>query len=135
MASLNKVLLIGHLGADPELGYTASGRAKASFRIATSERFTHRETGERTERTEWHRIVVWGGAAEACAEYLAKGRAVFVEGRLTTRQWETKDGEPRWTTEIVADRVEFLSRGSSGTTETAPETEGEGDSDVDHEEG
>src|SRR5688500_16541126 len=115
MASLNKVFLIGNLGADPEVRYTPSGQAVANFRIATTDVWNDK-SGERQERTEWHRIVVWGKQAEHCGEYLRKGRAVHVEGRLQTREWDDKNtGQKRYTTEIVADRVTFLgSRGEGG---------------------
>jgi single-strand DNA-binding protein len=117
MASVNKVILIGNLGRDPELRYTQGGQAVANFTIATSERFTDR-SGDPQERTEWHRIVVWGKTAENCAQYLAKGRSVYVEGRLQTREWEDKEGNKRQTTEISAQRVQFLggprSAGSGG---------------------
>ena len=107
MASMNKAILIGNLGADPEVRYTASGSPVANFRIATSEVWNDKN-GERQERTEWHRIVVFGRQAETCGEYLKKGRSVCVEGRIQTREWEDRDGNKRWTTEIVADRVTFL---------------------------
>lgn len=114
MASLNKAMLIGNLGADPEVRYTASGSSVANFRIATTEVWNNRD-GERQERTEWHRIVVWGKQAEHCGEYLSKGRSVYVEGRIQTREWEDKEGQKRYTTEINADRVTFLgSRGEGG---------------------
>jgi single-strand DNA-binding protein len=113
MASLNKVFLIGNLGADPEVRYTQSGQAVANFRIATTDVWNDK-SGERQERTEWHRIVVWGKQAENCAEYLKKGRPVHVEGRLQTRQWDDKDGKKQYTTEIVADRVTFLGSGGGG---------------------
>jgi single-strand DNA-binding protein len=114
MASLNKVILIGNLGADPEVRYTASGSPVANFRIATSEQWTDRN-GEKQERTEWHRIVVWGKQAETCGEYLRKGRSVYVEGRLQSREWEDKDGNKRTTVEVNADRVLFLGgRGEGG---------------------
>ncbi|MCB9652365.1 MAG: single-stranded DNA-binding protein [Deltaproteobacteria bacterium] len=114
MASLNKVTLIGNLGADPEVRYTASGSPVANFRIATSEQWTDR-SGEKQERTEWHRIVVWGKTAEICGEYLRKGRSVYVEGRLQSREWEDKEGVKRTTVEINADRVLFLGgRGEGG---------------------
>lgn len=111
MASVNKVILIGNLGRDPELRYTKSGQAVANFSIATSERFTDRE-GNPQERTEWHRIVAWAKTAELCAQYLSKGRSVYVEGRLQTRDYEDKEGIKRYTTEIVATNVTFL--GSRG---------------------
>lgn len=111
MASLNKVLLIGNLGADPELRVTQGGAQVASFRIATSERWTDKLSGEKKERTEWHRISVWGRQAESCADHLHKGRSVYVEGRLQTREWEDRDGNKRWTTEVNASRVLFLEAG------------------------
>ena len=115
MAGVNKVILVGHLGRDPELRYTAQGTAVANFTLATSENFQRRDGGEREERTEWHRIVAWGRLAEICAEYLAKGRQVYVEGRLQTRDWEDKEGNKRRTTEIVARNMQMLGRrGDSG---------------------
>ena len=114
MASLNKVMLMGNLGRDPELRYTQSNQAVANFSIATSETWKDKG-GEKQERTEWHKITVWGKQAESCANYLRKGRPVLVEGKLQTREWEDKDGNKRFTTEIVAERVLFLgSRESSG---------------------
>lgn len=104
---VNKVILIGNLGADPEVRYTASGTAVGNFRIATSESWTDRD-GQKQERTEWHRIVVWGKLAELAGEYLSKGRQVYVEGRLQTRQWDDRDGQKRYTTEIVANAMQFL---------------------------
>ena len=108
MASVNKVILIGNLGKDPELRYTQSGQAVTNFNIATTERFGGRDGGEMQERTEWHRIVTWGKTAENCAQYLSKGRSVYIEGRLQTRDWEDKEGNKRYTTEITALRVQFL---------------------------
>jgi single-strand DNA-binding protein len=111
MASLNKVFLIGNLGADPEIRYTPAGTAVGNFSIATTEVWNDK-AGERQEKTEWHRVVVWNKNAENCAEYLKKGRSVHVEGRLQTRSWEDKDsGAKRYTTEVVADRVTFLGGG------------------------
>ena len=107
MASVNKVILIGNLGRDPELRYTQGGQAVASFSIATTENFT-KKSGERDERTEWHRIVAWGRTAELCAQYLSKGRSVYIEGRLQTREWENKEGQKQRTTEVVAQTVQFL---------------------------
>jgi single-strand DNA-binding protein len=115
MASLNKVFLIGNLGADPEVRFTPGGSAVANFRIATTETWNDKNTGERQERTEWHRIVVWGKQGENCGEFLKKGRPVHIEGKIQTREWEDKEGQKRFTTEIVADRVTFLgSRGEGG---------------------
>ncbi len=107
MASLNKVILIGRLGADPEVRYTPSGIPVATLRIATSEVWLN-ENGEREEKTEWHRVVVWRRLAEICGEYLSKGRQVYIEGKLRTRSWEDRDGNKRWTTEIVASTMKML---------------------------
>jgi single-strand DNA-binding protein len=108
---INKVFLIGNLGADPDMRYTPSGAGVCEMRIATNESWTHK-SGQRQERTEWHKIVVWGKRAELCAKYLSKGRQCFVEGRLRTRSWEDKEGNKRYTTEIVATDVQFLGGGS-----------------------
>jgi single-strand DNA-binding protein len=107
MAGVNKVILVGNLGRDPELRYTQNGQAVANFTLATSESWTDK-SGEKTERTEWHRIVTWGKLAEMCAQYLSKGRTVYIEGRLQTREWEDRDGNKRQTTEINAGTVQFL---------------------------
>lgn len=107
MAAVNKVILIGNLGKDPELRYTPGGKAVASFSLATTERWRDSE-GVMQDKTEWHNIVVWGRQAETAKEYLAKGRQVYVEGRIQTRSWEDKDGNTRYTTEIVAQRLQFL---------------------------
>jgi len=117
MSGINKVILVGRLGNDPEIRYTQSGAGVANFNIATSENWTDRD-GQRQERTEWHRIVVWGKMAETCAQYLAKGRQVFVEGRLQTRQWDDKEGNKHYTTEVIANTVQFLDRGANKTTAT-----------------
>lgn len=114
MASLNKVVLIGNLGGDPEVRFASSGNAVANFRIATTEKWKDK-SGEMRESTEWHRIVVWGRQAETCGEYLSKGRSVYVEGRIQTREWEDKDGNKRLTTEINAERVLFLGGGEGGS--------------------
>ena len=123
MASVNKVILIGNLGRDPELRYTQGGQAVASFSIATTENFT-KKSGERDERTEWHRIVAWGRTAELCAQYLSKGRSVYIEGRLQTREWENKEGQKQRTTEVVAQTVQFL--GGPRGQGAGPAREGEG---------
>jgi single-strand DNA-binding protein len=107
MASVNKVILIGNLGRDPELRYTQNGQAVCNFTLATTERFKGRDEAWQ-ERVEWHRIVVWGKTGENCAQYLQKGRSVYVEGRLQTREWEDKEGQKRRTTEVVAQTVQFL---------------------------
>jgi single-strand DNA-binding protein len=117
MAGINKVILIGRLGSDPEVRYTPSGVAVANFNIATSEEWKDKDSGEKKERTEWHRIVVWRRLGEICGEYLSKGRQVYVEGRLQTRDWEDRDGNKRYTTEIVATDVQFL--GARDSSESA----------------
>jgi single-strand DNA-binding protein len=116
MAGVNKVILIGNLGRDPELRYTQSGQGVVNFTLATSENWTDK-SGERVERTEWHRIVVWGRVGELCAQYLSKGRTVYIEGRIQTREWEDKEGNKRQTTEINAQTVQFLGgpRGDGGS--------------------
>jgi single-strand DNA-binding protein len=114
MASINKVILIGNLGADPEMRNTPSGQPVTTLRLATNERWTGKN-GEQNERTEWHRVIVWGKQAEICNEYLRKGRQVYVEGRIQTREWQDKEGQKRYTTEIVAQTVQMLgSRGEGG---------------------
>ncbi len=115
MAGINKAILIGNLGRDPELRYTQSGQAVANFTLATSESWNKKDGGGREERTEWHRIVAWGRTAELCSQYLAKGRTVYIEGRIQTREWENKEGQKQRTTEIVANTVQFLGgRGGQG---------------------
>jgi single-strand DNA-binding protein len=109
MGSVNKVILIGNLGADPELKYTPSQRPLCNLRIATTEVYKDK-SGQRQEKTEWHRVTVWGDQAENCNKYLAKGRSVYVEGRLQTRSYD-KDGQKHYATDIVADRVVFLGSG------------------------
>jgi single-strand DNA-binding protein len=104
---INKAILIGNLGADPEVRFTQGGQAVANFRIATSESWKDKN-GQQQERTEWHRIVVWGKLAELCGEYLKKGRQCYVEGRLQTREWTNKENQKQWTTEVVAQQVTFL---------------------------
>ena len=113
MASLNKVLLIGNLGKNPEVRYTTSGTAVASFTLATSEKFKNKG-GEWEERTEWHNVTLWGRLAEIAGEYLSKGKMVYLEGKLQTRKWQDKDGKDRYTTEIVGERMQMLSRNEPG---------------------
>jgi single-strand DNA-binding protein len=113
--SVNKVILVGNLGADPEVRFTPGGQAVANFRMATTDSWTDRSSGQRQERTEWHRIVVWGKLGELCGEYLRKGRQCYGEGRLQTREWGDREGQKRYTTEIVASQVVFLGgRGEGG---------------------
>jgi len=109
MAGVNKVIIVGNVGRDPEVRYTQSGKAVASFSVATSERFQDKD-GQNQERTEWHRIVAWGRLAEICGEYLRKGKQIYVEGRLQTRDWEDKDGHKRYTTEVIANVMQMLGR-------------------------
>jgi single-strand DNA-binding protein len=116
--SLNKVLLIGNLGRDPETRYTPSGKAVARFSLATGEVWNDAE-GNRQERTEWHNIVVWGKQAETCGQYLAKGRQVFIEGSIRNRTYDDKDGNRRYITEVVAQRVQFLGGRAGGGGESA----------------
>jgi len=113
MASLNKVILIGNLGRDPEVRYTQNGTAVANFTLATNDVWTDKG-GERQERTEWHRIVVWGKQAEIVREHLAKGKQVYVEGSIQTRQWDDREGNKRTTTEIRAQRFLMLGRAEPG---------------------
>lgn len=105
--SVNKVILVGRLGQNPEVRYTPSGAAVANFSVATNETWTDKN-GQKQERTEWHRIVVWGKLAELCQQYLAKGRQCYVEGRLQTREWTDKDGQKKYSTEVQAQTVQFL---------------------------
>jgi single-strand DNA-binding protein len=123
MSGLNKVMIIGNLGTDPEMRYTANGNAMTSFRVASSRNYTTPE-GERREETEWFTVVTWRNLAEQCSQFLQKGRRVYVEGRLRTRSWDTPDGQRRFRTEVIADRVLFLDRApgvplpEEGETET-----------------
>ena len=113
MASVNKVILVGNLGKDPELRYTQSGVPFCSFSVATTDAWTD-QSGQRQEKTEWHRITVWKKQAENCAKYLRKGSSAYVEGRLQTRSWDDPSGQKRYSTDIVADNVKFL--GGSGAS-------------------
>ncbi len=113
MAGINKVIIVGRLGRDPEMRYTPDGTAVANFSVATSDEWKDKNTGEKKERTEWHRIVAWRRLGEICGEYLSKGRQVYIEGKLQTRSWE-QDGVTRYTTEIVASDVQFLGGRADG---------------------
>ncbi|MGY8813952.1 MAG: single-stranded DNA-binding protein [Gammaproteobacteria bacterium] len=118
---INKVILVGNLGNDPDVRYTAGGAAVSNISIATSETWKDKESGEKQEKTEWHRVVFFGRLAEIVAEYLKKGSQVYIEGRLQTRKWQDKEGADRYTTEIVANEMQMLgSRGSSGNFDSAP---------------
>ena len=118
--TVNKAILIGRLGADPELRYTPSGAAVVNFNIATDESWTD-ASGVKQERTEWHRIVAWRKLAEICGEYLKKGSRVYIEGQLQTRSWEGQDGVKRYTTEIVARDMQMLDTKAAGEQPTAPQ--------------
>ncbi len=131
MASLNKVMIIGNLGSEPEMRFTPNGRPVTSFSVATNRVYTTAE-GERREETEWFSVVAWGKLAEQCNQFLTKGRLVYVDGRLRTHTWESQDGQRRYRNEIVADRVSFLDRQAvaplpeekveeGGTSELEPE--------------
>lgn len=120
--AVNKVILVGNLGRDPEVRAMPSGQSVCNFSLATTERFTGRD-GHQHEQTEWHNVVVWGKQADLCGQYLKKGRQVYVEGRLTTREYEARDGSgKRWRTEVVAQRVQFLGgRPAAGSDDGAPD--------------
>jgi single-strand DNA-binding protein len=126
MASVNKVILIGNLGRDPETRYTADGAAITNITIATSDRWKDKASGEMKESTEWHRVAFFGRLAEIAGEYLKKGRPVYVEGRLRTRKWQDKDGQDRYTTEIVAENMQMLGS-REGMGGGAPEFESGGE--------
>jgi single-strand DNA-binding protein len=119
---INKVILIGNLGDDPEVRYTSGGAAVANIRLATTESWKDRETGEQQDRTEWHRVVFFGRLAEIVSEYLKKGSQIYVEGRLQTRKWQDKEGNDRYTTEIVANEMQMLGSrgGKADVNQTAP---------------
>ncbi|KVE38857.1 single-stranded DNA-binding protein [Burkholderia sp. BDU5] len=115
MASVNKVILVGNLGADPEVRYLPSGDAVANIRLATTDRYKDKASGEFKEMTEWHRVAFFGRLAEIVSEYLKKGSSVYIEGRIRTRKWQSQDGQDRYSTEIVADQMQMLGgRGGSG---------------------
>jgi single-strand DNA-binding protein len=125
VASVNKVILIGNLGKDPELRYTPGGAAVANFSIATNERWKDK-SGQPQERTEWHNIVLWGRLAEIANDYLKKGSPVYIEGRLQTRTWEDRDGNKRYTTEVVGNQMQMLGRAEGGGREPGPPEAGAG---------
>jgi len=113
MASLNRAQILGRLGKDVELRYTTSGTATASLTVATSEKYKNKQSGEWEEKTEWHRVVLWGRLAEVAGEYLAKGKQVLIEGRLQTRKWTDRDGNERYTTEIVGTNMQMFGGGAN----------------------
>ena len=108
---VNKVILVGNLGADPEMRHTGGGTAICSFNLATTESWTDKQSGEKQERTEWHRVVLFGRQAEVAGEYLKKGRSVYIEGRLQTRKYTDKDGVEKYSTEVVGDRMQLIGGG------------------------
>ena len=116
MAGINKVILVGNLGKDPEVRYLEGGTAVANFPIATSETFKDRTSGDKKTNTEWHNIVAWRGLAEIAEKYLKKGSQIYLEGKLRTRQWQDKDGNNRYTSEIVADNLQMLGRKDNSST-------------------
>tara|TARA_B100001179_G_C18477692_1_gene354277 strand:- start:271 stop:675 length:405 start_codon:yes stop_codon:yes gene_type:complete len=126
--SVNKVVLVGHLGADPESRFTPSGVAVSTFNMATNESWKNKD-GEYEDRTEWHRIVLYGKAAETASEYMKKGQLAYVEGRIRTRSWEDKDGMTRYTTEVLGDRFTMLGRKGENKSTAPAETGGSGNDD------
>jgi single-strand DNA-binding protein len=126
-SSVNKAIIVGNLGRDPEVRYTSGGQAVANFSVATSEQWADKQSGEKKEKTEWHRIVVWGKVAELCGQYLAKGRKVYIEGRLQSREWTNKEGQKMTSTEIVANQVVFLGGKDGGEGKGGRAATGSGD--------
>ena len=117
---VNKVILIGNLGSDPEVKYIPNGSAVANFSLATSESWTDKSSGERQERTEWHRLVLWRKLAEIAGQYLKKGGKIYVEGKLQTRSWDDQSGQKRYTTEVVVDEMQMLDGRGEGGSSSAP---------------
>ena len=118
MSGINKVILVGNLGKDPEVRYLEGGTAVANFTLATSETYKDRTTGERKTQTEWHNVVLWRGLAEVAEKYLRKGSQVYIEGSIRTRKWQGQDGQDRYTTEVVANEMQMLgSRGGGGSAD------------------
>lgn len=122
MAGINKVILLGNLGKDPEIRYLEGGTAVANFTLATSENYKDKTTGERKTITEWHNVVLWRGLAEITEKYLKKGNQVYIEGKLRTRQWQDKDGNTRYTTEIVAENMQMIGRKDDNSSSTPSDT-------------
>jgi single-strand DNA-binding protein len=121
---INKVIIVGNLGSDPETRYMPSGSAVTNLSIATSEQWKDKQTGEQKERTEWHKVAMFNRLAEIAAEYLRKGSQVYIEGKLRTRKWQDRDGNDRWTTEIIADEMQMLGGRSGGGSATMPSDRG-----------
>lgn len=130
MSGVNKVILIGNLGKDPEVRYLESGTAVANFPIATTESYKDRKTGDRREVTEWHNIVMWRGLAEIAEKYLKKGNKVYIEGKLKTRSWEDKEGNTRYTTEVVADNMTMLGGRNDDGGHASGSAPGKSDSEI-----
>ena len=124
---INKVILVGNLGADPETRYMPSGSAVTNLSVATSESWKDKQTGEQKDRTEWHKVAMFNRLAEIAAEYLRKGSQVYIEGKIRTRKWQDRDGNDRWTTEIIADEMQMLG-GRGGGGGSAPMSSGPGSS-------
>jgi single-strand DNA-binding protein len=124
MGSVNKVILVGNLGRDAELRYTPGGAPVATLNLATTEVWNDKASGQKQEKTEWHRIVLWGKSAEALSEYLTKGKQIYVEGRLQTRKWQDKDGNDKYSTEIRSDRIVLLGGGGGGGGRPQPRPSG-----------
>jgi single-strand DNA-binding protein len=122
MAGINKVILLGNLGKDPEIRYLEGGTAVANFTLATSENYKDKTSGERKTITEWHNVVLWRGLAEITEKYLKKGNQVYIEGKLRTRQWQDKDGNTRYTTEIVAENMQMIGRKDDNSSSTPSDT-------------
>lgn len=124
MAGINKVILVGNLGKDPEVRYLEGGTAVANFPIATSENYTDRNSGEKKTITEWHNVVLWRGLAEIAEKYLKKGTQVYIEGKLRTRKWQDKEGNDRYTTEIVGDNMQMLGRRDDNNDNSSAQSSG-----------
>lgn len=124
MAGINKVILVGNLGKDPEVRYLEGGTAVANFPIATSENYTDRNSGEKKTITEWHNVVLWRGLAEIAEKYLKKGNQVYIEGKLRTRKWQDKEGNDRYTTEIVGDNMQMLGRRDDNNDNSSAQNSG-----------
>lgn len=120
MAGINKVILVGNLGRDPEMRYTQNGVAVCSFSLATSETYRDRTSGEKVTQTEWHNIILWRGLAETAEKYLRKGSSVYIDGKIRTRKWEDQQGQTRYTTEIIADTMQMLDRRDSSAAPAQP---------------
>jgi len=138
MGSVNKVILVGNLGRDAELRYTPGGAPVATLNLATTEVWNDKASGQKQEKTEWHRVVLWGKSAESLSEYLTKGKQIYIEGRLQTRKWQDKDGNDKYTTEIRADRITLLGGGGGGggatrSPQRTPAAVGAGGGGGDHE--